>query len=264
MRKLPHFIVTSLFAAAPVFAAPPTTVPAALPATPAVQTPPAAPLLIRNRPEVKFDQIALTDAIDYFRDLTGLNINVNWQALETVGVSRETPVSLRLRNVRIRTALTKTLEAAAPGLLTFYVDENVVQITTHQEADARPITRVYSVADLIMDVPDFTNFPEISLQSSGSRSRTAGGNTSGGGGGSGGSGGGGNNNLFGGAGGGQARAAVNAARTPAERAQALIDLIQTTIRPEVWNVNGGTSAIRYANGQLIVTAPLEVQRAIGG
>lgn len=261
MRKLPHFMVTLIFAAVPVFAAPPTTAPAASPQAAVAQTPPAGPLLIRNRPEVKFDQIALTDAIDYFRDLTGLNINVNWQALETVGVSKETPVSLRLRNVRIRTALTKTLEAAAPGLLTFYVDENIVQITTHQEADARLITRVYSVADLIMDIPDFTNFPEISLQTN-TRSRTAGGSSGGGGGGSGG--GGGNNNLFGGAGGGQGRAAVNAARTPAERAQALIDLIQTTIRPEVWNVNGGTSAIRYTNGQLIVTAPLEVQRAIGG
>jgi hypothetical protein len=52
--------------------------------------------------------------------------------------------------------------------------------------------------------------------------------------------------------------------TRAERAQALIDTIQQIIQPDIWNVNGGTSAIRFWNGSLIVTAPRSVHEALGG
>src|SRR5947207_1733060 len=51
--------------------------------------------------------------------------------------------------------------------------------------------------------------------------------------------------------------------TRAERAQALIDVITSTIQPDIWQVNGGTAAIRFFNGNLIVTAPRSVHEALG-
>jgi hypothetical protein len=53
-------------------------------------------------------------------------------------------------------------------------------------------------------------------------------------------------------------------RTKQERADDLVTLIRETIRPEIWKENGGTAAVRYYNGNLIVTAPRSVHEAIGG
>lgn len=48
-------------------------------------------------------------------------------------------------------------------------------------------------------------------------------------------------------------------------AAALIDLIQATVRPEAWDVNGGTGSIVYfANGHgLVVVAPDDVHDDVG-
>jgi hypothetical protein len=53
-------------------------------------------------------------------------------------------------------------------------------------------------------------------------------------------------------------------KTKQERADDLVTLVRETIRPEIWKENGGTAAVRYYNGNLIVTAPRSVQEAIGG
>ncbi|HZK81658.1 MAG TPA: hypothetical protein VFC46_11335, partial [Humisphaera sp.] len=52
--------------------------------------------------------------------------------------------------------------------------------------------------------------------------------------------------------------------TREDRAKSVVDLIMAVIQPEIWQENGGKAAIRYWNGNLIVTAPRSVQEAIGG
>jgi hypothetical protein len=49
-------------------------------------------------------------------------------------------------------------------------------------------------------------------------------------------------------------------------AQSLIDLIQATVSPEIWDINGGQSSIRYfANGHaLVVRAPGDTHDNLGG
>ena len=42
--------------------------------------------LHKKVPEVKFDNTSFSDVIDFFRDITGANIAVNWRALESAGV----------------------------------------------------------------------------------------------------------------------------------------------------------------------------------
>src|SRR4051794_984185 len=61
--------------------------------------------LNRVLPEMKFDGIAFSEAVDFLRDVTGANLHVNWKALESVGVTKETPVNLRLRQVSLRKVL---------------------------------------------------------------------------------------------------------------------------------------------------------------
>lgn len=212
----------------------------------------AGTALVKRLPEVKFDQSSLSDAIDFFRTATDGNFVVDWKSLEQVGIGKEAVVTLQLRNIPTGVALKKTLDSAAPNLLTFYVDQNVVTITTQAVADERVVTRSYAVQDLISDVPDFVG-PDFDLtQTRGGGSRT-GGQSGGNSGSSGGS-------LFSNSSDTQKS---DETLTRAQRAQKLIDLIQTTIRPEIWTVNGGKSTIKYYNGYLIVTAPISVQKRIG-
>lgn len=193
-------------------------------------------------PDLNFAGISLSEALDFLRDVTGTNLHVNWRALEGVGVGRDTALNLRMRNIPMRTVLKLVLSEAGSGdLLAYYVDGDVIEVTTREIADRDLVTRIYPVDDLIMDVPDFVG-PDMSLQGS-----TAGGQGSG--------------NIFGGTINDQQQ---QNSMTRAERAQALIDMIQAIIQPDIWQENGGTAAIRFFNGSLIVTAPRSVHEALGG
>ena len=221
-------------------------------------------------PEVKFDGVALGDALDFLRDVSGINLTVNWKALEAAGVTKDMPVTLRLRNISARKALEMVLaEAGGSSTLTYDVDEGVVEVTTKELADQRMYTKVYPIEDLIMEIPDFTDAPifdltSLSNQANGGGMGGVGGGVGGGGGYGGGGGGGQSGGLFGNNSNSQSRQQQQTGKTKQERAQELVDLIRSTITPDVWVENGGKAAIRYWSGNLIVTAPRSVHEAIGG
>jgi len=207
---------------------------------------PARAALNRSLPDLNFSGVALGDAIDFLRDVSGTNIHVDWRALEAAGVGKDTVVNLRLRSVSMRKILTLLLNEAGGGgpLLTFYPSEGVLEITTREVADKQLFTRVYPIEDLIMDVPDFVG-PDFNISQA-----NTGGRGGGGGGGS----------LIS----GNSSSDNDKQTTKLERAQQLIDVITDTIQPDIWYTNGGTAAIRYFNGNLIVTAPRSVHEALGG
>lgn len=213
---------------------------------------PAKTALMKRLPTVKFADVSLIDAIDFFRDASNANLVVDWKSIEEIGVSKDTAVSLGLRYTPMRVALKATLESAAPGLLAFYVDQNVITITTLARADEKMITRIYPVQDLLVDIPDFEG-PSLSLTDNASGGRRGRGN------GNGGSGGG----IFD-SGSSDRDKDSEKSKSRSEKADDLVSLIQETIRPDVWDINGGKARIKFFNGTLIVTAPRSVHEAIGG
>jgi hypothetical protein len=218
---------------------------------------PSKAALNRSLPELKFDGVGLSDCIDFLRDVSGSNITVNWKALAEANVQKDQPVTVRLYRVSLRKALSVILDEATGGdALTFYIEDNVIEVTTKAVADKIMYVRVYPIEDLIMDVPDFADAPKFDLTSA-----TNQGNTGGSGGGSGG-GGGNSGGIFSGSGSGTS--SKETVKSKDERAQELVQLIVETIQPEVWRENGGTASVRYFNGSLVVSAPRSVQEAIGG
>ena len=217
--------------------------------------------LSRSLPEVRFQSVTLGDALDFLRDVSGANIAVNWKALDALGVNRDTQVNLHVSGITLRKALEMTLTEAAGGdALTFYADEGVISITTRDLADHNMVTRVYPVEDLLMEVPDFTDAPQLNLTQQ---------QQSGGGGGQalgqGGGGGGGiqqTSSIFGNGSSQNNQPKPSISKT--QRADELISLIESIVYPEIWKDNGGTASCKYWNGMLIVTAPRSVQEAIGG
>jgi hypothetical protein len=211
-------------------------------------------------PEVKFDNVALKDALEFIRDVSSANIHVNWKAIEIAGVSQDTNVNMHLRNVTLRKTLDLLLSEAGGGTaLTYYVDQGVIEVTTKELADKEMLTQVYPVQDLVVEIPDFTDCPNLSLLAT--SSNTSSGQTAGSGSTSSSSSGlGGGSNIF------NQNGSTDSEKTKTreERGQDLVGLIRDTVYPEIWRENGGPASIRYWNGYLVVTAPRSVQEAIGG
>jgi hypothetical protein len=77
--------------------------------------------------DVPFKGVPLKDALQYLRDVSGLNIHVLWRSLQAIGVESETPVDLQLRQVPLRAALRLMLSAAGEGAR-FEVKDDLVLV----------------------------------------------------------------------------------------------------------------------------------------
>lgn len=220
--------------------------------------------------EINVDAVPLSKVMDFLRNISGVNLVVNWKSLEGAGVTRDTPITLQVRDLPLRKMLQLVLNQASPNApLAYTVEGNVIQITTQDEIDKQLVTKVYIVDDLVMVTTANVPAPKINLsnigQSSGGTSYGSGGGGGGFGGSSGGnSGGSGNGGLFGNNGSNSSSANNQPVETAAQKGQALVDLIKSVIRPNIWKDNGGPADIKYLNGKLVVTAPVSVQEAIGG
>src|SRR5690606_8856424 len=67
---------------------------------------------LRDPIPVDFNAARLEAVLEYFRNVTGVNLFVNWSALETAGVERDTVVTLQLSNVPAEQALRLVLQQA--------------------------------------------------------------------------------------------------------------------------------------------------------
>lgn len=210
--------------------------------------------LTQRLPKVDLTGVSLVDAFDFLRDVSGLNIHVNWTVLEAAGINKDAQVNMRLRQVSVRTMLNLLCsETGASNKITWYLDDNIIEITSREEADKVMITRVYPVEDLLLEIPNFTNAPDFNLNTNGTANNSN-------------SGGGGMGLNIGGnnSGSGTKDEGEEAGKTRAERANDLVKLIMEIVRPEIWRDNGGPASIRFFNGSLIVTAPRSVHELIGG
>lgn len=223
-----------------------------------------AGLLEKALPEIRFQDVAFADVIDFLRDTTQANIFVNWKALEAAGIDRNAPVSTRLRNVKFSKVLRTVLESVGGGAtsqVSYTVDEGVITISTTEDLARNVETRTYDIRDLIIAIPDFSDAPDFSLTSNGNNGQGTGGGAGNNGGGFGG-GGGGNGGLFGDSGSGDDDEDED---TPSreELVEQITNLIRTTIGVGTWQEDGGQlGTLSELGGQLIVTQTPEVHRQI--
>ena len=108
--------------------------------------------LNRRLPEVRFESVSLTDAIEFLRDVSGANIFVNWVVLEKAGIDRNTPVTTRLKDVQLSRAIEHILQNVGGGKveLGFVVVKGVITISTQEDLDRDVKIVVYDVRDLLV------------------------------------------------------------------------------------------------------------------
>ncbi len=96
--------------------------------------------------EVQFIETPLTDLIATLKALHEIEIQIDRRALDDVGVPADTPITRDIKGTSLRSALRLMLRDME---LTYVILDEVLLITTTEEADVRPLVRVYPVGDLL-------------------------------------------------------------------------------------------------------------------
>ena len=123
--------------------------------------------------QANFEQNSLEAVLEYIADLTEENIIVNWQALLLVGVEKDLPITLNVKDVTAEKVLNLVLmqaSAAAGDLdpIGWQRDEGVVMVSTERELKRNTELAVYDIRpllyrDLLVQVPDFKDAPSFDL-----------------------------------------------------------------------------------------------------
>lgn len=106
--------------------------------------------LKKSLQKVDFNGVGLSDVIDFLRDGTGVDILVEWAALEQAGIPRDAPITIRLREPTPADSLLPLMFRASGLPLRYEIDKGVVVISPSATTQAGPaVTHVYDVGDLV-------------------------------------------------------------------------------------------------------------------
>lgn len=106
-------------------------------------------------------------AIGWFSETTGINVYVNWGAMETEEPNiRQNTIDLQLTNVKAETVLERMLTDAGNGVVEigYVIDQGVVNIDLKRRLDQMTYPRVYDILDLL-DRPANFEGPRVDLTS---------------------------------------------------------------------------------------------------
>lgn len=97
--------------------------------------------------DLSFVDTPLADVIQFFRQRTGLDIQVDAKALSDQGLGMDAPITWRLAGVTSRAALRLLLDQLD---LTYVIRHEALMITTKTEAENMETCKVYPVFDLVV------------------------------------------------------------------------------------------------------------------
>jgi type II secretory pathway component GspD/PulD (secretin) len=95
-----------------------------------------------------FVNLPLSDAVKFLGVLHDIPIVVDKRALEEIGLSAEEPVTLSLKNVRLRSFLRLLLRNLE---LTYMIRDEVLQITTPEAAKTNMVLQTYPFPETLID-----------------------------------------------------------------------------------------------------------------
>lgn len=99
-----------------------------------------------EKTSIDFIDEPLSGVVQYFKSSHHIEILIDMKALEDVSLGTDTPVSKSLQNVKFRSALNLILHDLD---LAWVIANEVLMITTSEEAEMHLTTRVYDVTELV-------------------------------------------------------------------------------------------------------------------
>lgn len=199
--------------------------------------------------EFNFQDTPLEQVFEFLADYMRVNMTVDWEDLNNLGIRRDKSISIRLKDVTFRTGLRELLTQAGGDVpLAYAVGDGLIRVATKEKLDRDKLILVYDIRDLLVRVPRFVG-PRLDLSQQSASSATP-------------SGGGGTQNLF----------TDEGSETVHSRVQEMdnnplirqiMEIIQTTVEPNSWSETGsGTGTLRELNGQLIVYNTSDAHRQV--
>lgn len=228
------------------------------------------------RVPIDFRNNTFEEVVSYMTQVSGLNIYVDWRALEMIGVYRDSEVNLQLGDLPVSTALDRVLDQLGDDFdrPSYTVQDGMLMVSSDDALRRQTNTIVYDIRDLLFEPQSVDSAPSFNLNRAqraawnnpvgnsdgvfergneyvasvrgGRRSEPAGGGGAGGG-------------LFG------DPYVESPATKREERVRQLISILQETIDPEGWrDLGGDTGSIQELNGNLIITNTPRNHRQITG
>lgn len=200
---------------------------------------------------ITFTDTTMESCMKFLAEVTGADIEVMWtDDQNNYGLDKEKVVNFKVEKRTALETLEKllekgTTESTGPGGCTWQLSETgTLQVGPKERLNKFKRVELYSVKDLLLEIPNYTEAPEFDLQSVLQNS---------------------------GQGSSQSPFRDNGDQqgTPTkpieERVNDLIKLLTELVEPEQWVENGGDGAsIRYYQGSLIVNGPDYVHRQLAG
>ncbi|MBK7405715.1 MAG: hypothetical protein IPJ41_14130 [Phycisphaerales bacterium] len=207
--------------------------------------------MMREMPEVNFEDQRLEDVLQYIKEVTGADLEAVWADDKTPeGLDKDATITLTAKRVSALRLLEMVLEKAAADQGNYsggngwqMTDWGSIECGPKELLARRTRLEVYPIQDMLWEIPNYTESPKIDLQSVLQSSQ----------------GGGGGQSPF-----TQQNQQDVPRRSTEERAQDIIDIIEQLVEPESWLTGGGTATIRYFQGNLLVKGPDYLHRELGG
>jgi type II secretory pathway component GspD/PulD (secretin) len=98
---------------------------------------------------LNFKDTKLEQVIDDMRDITGVNVVADTQALNEASVNLDQPLTLKVDNISLKSALSILLRQVN---LTYLIKDEALQITTKENAKGKLKRVTYPVADLVVPI----------------------------------------------------------------------------------------------------------------
>lgn len=105
---------------------------------------------LRSPTTLEFADAPFAEVVKYLSKFHKIEIRLDEQPLEKVGIAPDTPITRRLKGLSLRSALRMILRDLN---LTYNIEQGVLVITTPKAAAERLPTRVYSIAELVLPPP---------------------------------------------------------------------------------------------------------------
>ena len=106
-------------------------------------------------PKLQFPGIGLGDVIQFFRDVSGLKIDVRWQALLKANIDEKTPVNVELRRASLRQAMEIVLDdVGGVSPLAYVIADGRIIVSTAADLDGRHDTRIYDLGPFLRAAGD--------------------------------------------------------------------------------------------------------------
>ncbi|MFP6672284.1 MAG: hypothetical protein VB857_12790 [Pirellulaceae bacterium] len=96
---------------------------------------------------MEFADVPLKDMVDQLADRHKIPVWIDEQSLDEIGMGTDTAVNQNLRGISLRSGLNLTLGSLR---LTYVIQDEVLKITTPEQADADLTSRIYPLGDLIL------------------------------------------------------------------------------------------------------------------